>query len=460
MLALDIPTSTLCATLLCLIVLYARHSVSYRSRLPLPPGPPKLPIIGNLFNAPTTFPWETYCRQDSDIIHLNVLGMSVIVLSSLGARETLLQKRTYSDRQPMLIDLMGWGFNFGIPQIVEVTNALLRRLLDAPDAFMAHFRMMTGEFVMSVAYGIDVRSSDDPYIYLARDALHSFNNTFPIIKHVLRWLPGAGFKRYAEGRKLARACWGSPPALFTYESSHALENSDTLFYQERHVQATAATMYIGGADTSVSSFGTFVLAMLANPEAQRKAQAEIDCITGGKVLPGFDDNGRLPYITVIVQEILCWKNCCLYSLLPAVPRFLVEEDEYRGYRLPAGSLGIPNTWAILHGEFNIMYPDPYVFNPDRFLLDGELHPAGTLPEVAFGYGRRVCPGRYIATSKLWIVVASVLAAFDIRKATDKQGNIVEPSYEYGSALLSMPLPFKCITPRSTEAAALIRATVP
>jgi hypothetical protein len=35
-----------------------------------------------------------------------------------------------------------------------------------------------------------------------------------------------------------------------------------------------------------------------------------------------------------------------------------------------------------------MYQDPYVFNPDRILLDGELHPAGKLPEIAFGYGRR------------------------------------------------------------------------
>jgi hypothetical protein len=74
------------------------------------------------------------CRQDSDIIHLNVLGMSVIVLSSLGATETLLQKHSYSDRQfclhylsvncalrpeqPMLIDLMGWGFNFASRRLV------------------------------------------------------------------------------------------------------------------------------------------------------------------------------------------------------------------------------------------------------------------------------------------------------------------------------------------------------
>jgi hypothetical protein len=34
-----------------------------------------------------------------------------------------------------------------------------------------------------------------------------------------------------------------------------------------------------------------------------------------------------------------------------------------------------------------------------------------------------------------MAVASVLAAFDIKKATDEQGTIVEPSYEYESALL-------------------------
>jgi cytochrome P450 len=53
--------------------------------------------------------------------------------------------------------------------------------------------------------------------------------------------------------------------------------------------------------------------MLANPEAQRKAQAEIDCVTGGKFLPGFNDNGRLPYVTAISQEILRWKNVTLFG---------------------------------------------------------------------------------------------------------------------------------------------------
>jgi cytochrome P450 len=67
-------------------------------------------------------------------------------------------------------------------------------------------------------------------------------------------------------------------------------------------------MFIGGSDTSVSSLGTFVLAMLANPEAQRKAQLEIDSVTGGKYLPGFADKDGLPYVEALLQEVLRWQN--------------------------------------------------------------------------------------------------------------------------------------------------------
>ncbi|KAJ6619369.1 hypothetical protein B0H10DRAFT_1793644 [Mycena sp. CBHHK59/15] len=75
---------------------------------------------------------------------------------------------------------------------------------------------MTGELIMSVAYGIDVLPSDDPYITVAEEAIQTLSvaniprkylvDEFPILKHVPNWFPGAGFKRQAaEWRKLARA---------------------------------------------------------------------------------------------------------------------------------------------------------------------------------------------------------------------------------------------------------------
>ncbi|KAJ7080673.1 cytochrome P450, partial [Mycena epipterygia] len=149
----------------------------------------------------------------------------------------------------------------------------------------------------------------------------------------------------------------------------------------------------------------------------------------------------------LVKEVLRWKNVTPF----AVPHVLVTDDEYRGYRLPMGSIVIGNTWAILHDE--AMYPDPYAFKPERFLVDGKLNPAAKYPDSAFG----LCPGRHMATSSIWITVASILATFNIGKAVDDEGHVIEPSYEYVSGVISTPLPFKCsITPRSPEVVALIQ----
>lgn len=71
--------------------------------------------------------------------------------------------------------------------------------------------------------------------------------------------------------------------------------------------ATAGTMYIGGAETTSSSLSTFFLAMISNPEAQKKAQLEIDSVTKGR-LPNFDDLASLPYVDALVKEILRWKS--------------------------------------------------------------------------------------------------------------------------------------------------------
>lgn len=85
------------------------------------------------------------------------------------------------------------------------------------------------------------------------------------------------------------------------------------------------------------------------------------------------------------------------------------------------------------------YEDPDLFNPDRFLRTNEvgeleLDPTVRGPEeAAFGFGRRICPGRFLAYETMWLAVASVLAAFDISRVKDDSGNEITPKeeYEYG-----------------------------
>ncbi|KAJ7052152.1 cytochrome P450 [Mycena amicta] len=496
----------------------ARWLSKRRSTLPLPPGPKKLPIVGNLFDMPAERQWEAYHHwsqeYDSDIIHLDIAGTSIIVLESVEAVHELFERRSsiYSDkpRLPMLVELMGWHWLIGslpiqrahrklmhesfnvtaikqfFPQETLAAHELLRNLVHDPQDVMSQFRRMAASLSMDVAYGIKVRMQADPYIDMVEEAMHGLSiasmpgaflvDMFPGLKYVPEWFPGADFKRRAarwrkvtldvlqlpfdETRK--NMMLGTAPQSFTSNSLRHLDRLPAPDNEEGSegdskvtiVRNTAATIYAAGADTTVSALSWFVFAMLAYPEAQKKAQAELDAVLGHGNLPTFADQSSLPYVAALVKEVLRWR-----SILPiAAPHYVAVEDEYRGYRIPAGSVVIGNTWALLNDKD--VYPDPEAFKPERFVLDGKPNPEIRDPETAaFGFGRRICPGKHLATTSIFISVASILATLKIEKCVDEHGNTIEPTYDYFPGLISTPLPFKCsITPRSRETLKAIQAT--
>lgn len=67
-----------------------------------------------------------------------------------------------------------------------------------------------------------------------------------------------------------------------------------------------------------------------------------------------------------------------------------------GYHIPANTTLIPNHWAI-HLDQRL-YPDPENFNPDRFIRNGKLVGISLAERghFSYGFGRRICPGMYIA----------------------------------------------------------------
>lgn len=101
------------------------------------------------------------------------------------------------------------------------------------------------------------------------------------------------------------------------------------------------------------------------------------------------------------------------------------------------------------------YHDPMEFKPERFLgVDGrepEMDPRA----VVYGFGRRICPGRFLADNTLYLSVSQSLAAFHITKAT-QNGKEVEVKPEFLPGVIGHPVPWKYeIKPRSAEHEAMI-----
>ncbi len=76
------------------------------------------------------------------------------------------------------------------------------------------------------------------------------------------------------------------------------------------------------------------------------------------------------------------------------------------------------------------------FNPDRFMKDGEINPEVRDPATAaFGYGRRICPGRFMAYESMWIAIAATLAVYTIEKAEGPDGTPITPNGDYEQGFL-------------------------
>ncbi|KAK9438331.1 Cytochrome P450 [Metarhizium brunneum] len=210
---------------------------------------------------------------------------------------------------------------------------------------------------------------------------------------------------------------------------------------ENTIMSVAGIMYGAGADTTATVLSAFILAMVMYPEVQQKAQQEIDTIIGNR-LPDFKDKESLPYVSAVTMEAMRWFPITPINTAHAVS----SEIHYKGYRIPKGSHLLVSTWWLLHDPNT--YHDPTSFSPERFLERNEPDPA----TMVFGYGRRICPGRYVADKSLFITISRILATFTIGKGAGQARLQITP----GLIAHPMEFPFE-ITPRSPTHAGLVQA---
>jgi len=204
---------------------------------------------------------------------------------------------------------------------------------------------------------------------------------------------------------------------------------DGLTYSDHELWFMGGTLSEVGSDTTAAVITIFVHAMTTYPEVQKKAQAQIDTVVGEDRSPQWQDYCQLPYVAQCVKEIIRWRPVTLL----AFPHALAQDDWVDGKLLPKGTVVIINAWGLQHDPER--FSNPEVFDPDHFAgnttLATELAkgPYEKRDHYGYGSGRRFCPGAHLAERSLFVTMAKLLWAFDIRPGNDDAGNAIEPDVD-------------------------------
>jgi cytochrome P450 len=142
-----------------------------------------------------------------------------------------------------------------------------------------------------------------------------------------------------------------------------LKSPESRKYGETQMLFALGSLMEAGSDTSRMTISQVIAAAATDKRWVSTARDNLDKVCGynAERLPDFKDRAELPYITAAVKEGFRWRPFAEIG----VPHMLIKDDEYEGYKFPAGTLFTWNAWNIALDPKE--YEDPERFWPERFL---------------------------------------------------------------------------------------------
>ncbi|KAF3576973.1 hypothetical protein DY000_02036038 [Brassica cretica] len=395
----------------------------------LPPGPPRLQIIGNIHQV-GKLPHRAFAdlsRTYGPILHLKFGRLNtVIVTSPEAAREVLkTHDQTLSGRDaPNSIrsinhDKVSVGWLHPSSARWRLLRKLMVTHLFSPQRIEASKALLMKK-VQELVRFMDESSEREDAVHMSRA---SFTTTLNIISNILFSvdLGSYGSKKsngFHDSVIRGMEAAGSPDLANFFPFLRFLDlqdasNSDFLDalldeteLDNNYIEHLLLDMFTAGTETSSSTLEWAMSELLTNPKTLAKAQAEIEHMIGQNGLVQEPDISEMPYLQAVVKE-----NFALHPTVPLLlPRKAETDVEIFGYLMPKNAQVLVNVWAI--GRYPNVWEDPARFEPERF-LGKETDVKGRDYELTpFGAGRRICPGMPLAVKTVSLMLVSLLYSFD------------------------------------------------
>jgi cytochrome P450 len=167
---------------------------------------------------------------------------------------------------------------------------------------------------------------------------------------------------------------------------------------DRQVRDEVMTIFLAGHETTANALAWALYLLSAYPWAQRRLEAELAEVLGGRT-PEPSDLPRLAYTTMVLREAMR-----LYPPAWFISRTPLADDAIGGYRVPAGSTVIMSQYVVhRHPAY---WDRPEAFDPERF---GPERSRGRPPFAyfPFGGGPRACIGGAFAMTEARVVLAMI-----------------------------------------------------